>query len=195
MNVLTERIVAEYTGRPTATEFYENCRKLLLYYNAIANYENALKGLYVHFENKNSLHLLCEQPKVVSDIEQNNTTAVSRRKGTPANERINSFGRTLIAEWLNKPINPESETKMLFKIRSKPLIEELIGWNIDGNFDRVSAMGMLMILKQDRAKIEAELESSTKTLSNDPYWSKHKKPGQFSYTGELKFSAHNPKTR
>jgi len=34
-------IVAEYTGRPaTAEMFYENVRKLLVYYNARAMYEN-----------------------------------------------------------------------------------------------------------------------------------------------------------
>jgi hypothetical protein len=43
-------IVAEYTGRPaTAEMFYENVRKLLLYYNARAMYENQNKGIFVYF--------------------------------------------------------------------------------------------------------------------------------------------------
>nr|DAL80266.1 MAG TPA: Terminase large subunit [Caudoviricetes sp.] len=34
-------IVAEYTGRPkSAEEFYENVRKLLIYYNARLMFEN-----------------------------------------------------------------------------------------------------------------------------------------------------------
>jgi len=44
-------IVAEYTGRPaTAEDYYENVRKLLLYYNARLLYENQWKGLATYFK-------------------------------------------------------------------------------------------------------------------------------------------------
>lgn len=32
------------------------------------------------------------------------------------------------------------------------LIDELIAWNPDGNFDEISAMGMAMIMRADIAK-------------------------------------------
>jgi hypothetical protein len=35
----------------------------------------------------------------------------------------------------------------LYKIRSRALLKELITYNNEGNFDRVSAMGMLMLLR------------------------------------------------
>lgn len=38
----------------------------------------------------------------------------------------------------------------LFKIRNRALIQELINYNVDGNFDRISSMGMLMLLREDR---------------------------------------------
>ena len=41
-------IVAEYTGRPpTAEEYYENCRRLLEYYNARLLYENELSLIHI----------------------------------------------------------------------------------------------------------------------------------------------------
>ena len=68
MHSLTSRIVAEYTGRPqTAKEFFEICRKLMVYYNAVGNYENNKKGLFAYFEQRNCLHLLCNTPKILKD--------------------------------------------------------------------------------------------------------------------------------
>ena len=53
-----KRKVAEYTGRPkSAEEFYENVRKLLLYYNARAMYENQNKGIFVYFTTVSYTHL------------------------------------------------------------------------------------------------------------------------------------------
>ena len=44
-------------------------------------------------------------------------------------------------------------------IRSIAYIEEMIAWNIDINADRVSAMGMLMIYREDRLKYLANASS------------------------------------
>ncbi len=46
-------LVAEYTGRPeTAEEYYENVRKLMLYYRATLLFENERKGIYPYFQQK-----------------------------------------------------------------------------------------------------------------------------------------------
>ena len=63
MNRYTRQIVAEYTGRTSeAKDFYEVCRKLLLYYNAIGMYEKNLIGLYNHFDQHKCTYLLAETP-------------------------------------------------------------------------------------------------------------------------------------
>ena len=50
LDLFTDRIVCEYTGRPDfADDFYEICRKIVLFYNAETNYENNKKGLYKYF--------------------------------------------------------------------------------------------------------------------------------------------------
>jgi len=170
MNKLTERIVAEYTGRPgTAQEFYEICRRLLVYYNARANYENNLKGIFDYFFAKDSLYLLAEEPKSVRDVLKDKTLTNSSRKGTRATAAINSYNRELLKQWLITPLG-EGEKMNLHTIKSPALLKELIYWDPVGNFDRISSIGMLLLLKQDEIKLSIETENKVKTLADDPWW-------------------------
>jgi hypothetical protein len=171
MHALTGRIVAEYTGRPqTAKEFYEICRKLISYYNAICNYENNKKGLFAYFEQKNCLHLLCNTPKILRDqqiisvIRESGNTS----KGTNASKEVNKYARMLIREYmLDQAYNQEVGLTNTHTIPSVPLLSEIIYWNEDGNFDRVSALGMLLILRQDRIKIVIEEDEEEKDSFNE----------------------------
>lgn len=126
-------IVAEYTGRPpTAEEFYENVRKLLIYYNAKAMYENQNKGIFVYFTQKHCDYLLADQPDIINDVVGN--SKVQRKKGCHMNKQIKQWGEGLIKDWLND-INANGK-KNLYNILSEPLLEELISYNDLGNFDR-----------------------------------------------------------
>jgi len=61
----TEKIVLEYSGRTKfAKDFYEQCRRALLYYNARMLYENQKKGVFTYFDQKNSLYLLEDTPEL-----------------------------------------------------------------------------------------------------------------------------------
>ena len=146
-------IVAEYTGRPpTAEEYYENCRRLLEYYNARLLYENERKGLHVYFTQKHCEHLLVDTPDIVNDIIQD--THVNRRKGIHMTKSIKEYGLGLIKEWLNEEISPG--VKRLTTILSEPLLEELIAYNDTGNFDRVIAFIMCLILREDMYNVSVK---------------------------------------
>jgi hypothetical protein len=139
--------VAEYTGRPDTTEeFYENVRRLVKYYNAKLLYENEKKGLYVYFTQQHEEYLLADQPDIINDILQTNTK-VNRKKGIHMNKEIKLWGERLIRDWLNDEYAPGY--KNLTKIFSEPLLEELISYNEEGNFDRVMAFMMIMIYKEE----------------------------------------------
>lgn len=70
LDMFTDRIVAEYTGRPDfADDFYEICRRLGIFYNASLNYENDKKGLFTYFSNHHCTHLLCDTPDILRDVE------------------------------------------------------------------------------------------------------------------------------
>lgn len=167
----TDEIVAEYTGRPQLSEdFYEICRRLLLYYNAQGNYENNLKGLFGYFNNKNSLHLLADTPEQLRDIEQQRYMAVGNRaKGTRTTNEIINEGLRLQLSWMSgesykydDATGEEYVVTKLQTIRSLGYLEELYEFNPDGNFDRISAMNMVMLLRQERHKI-TEIERNTET--------------------------------
>ena len=138
-------IVAEYTGRPsTAEEYYENLRKLAVYYNGRIMYENERKGLFPYFTTKHCDYLLADQPDIISDVVGN--SKVQRKKGCHMNKQIKQWGEGLIKDWLNDEKAPGH--KNLHDILSEPLLEELIGYNDVGNFDRVMALMQLMIYRE-----------------------------------------------
>lgn len=185
-----DRIVAEYSGRPQlASEFYDICIKMLRFYNAIANYENNIKGLFQHFDTTRNLQYLCDTPQVLRDMDYVKGTAFGNRaKGSNASKMINSWGRKLQADWLISPaytptdleekdkdgnIIEKPQMLNLHKVRSIGYLKELLSWNPDSNFDRISAMGMLMILRADRAKFEQhKFDNKIKGILDDPWFNR-----------------------
>jgi len=165
MDNLTNRIVAEYSGRPeTANDYYETCRRLIIYYNAIALYENEKKGVFTYFESCGSLHLLAKQPKLIKDIVSGST--VDRGYGMHMPLEIKRYGEGLINSWLRRTY--EGDVKVAHKIRCIPLLKELIMYNADGNFDRVMALMLALYQKEEIRKYEIKLEDKVKTfLEND----------------------------
>jgi len=179
----TDRIVAEYTGRRETTEFYEITRKLNLFYRAEHNYEQNKKGLYSHYNNKNSTHLLCDTPESLKDVANITISKIgNKRKGTFANAHVNAHGLRLINSWLLTPAYGEdenSEILNLHKIRSIGLLQELTNYNSTGNFDRVSALIMLMILRDEKVKyVDRKKQQASKTLAEDPFFSRNFKPAK-----------------
>lgn len=188
LDSITDRIVAEYTGRPrTAKEFHENVSNILQFYNAICNYENDKKGLFAYMENNGGLHLLADNPQILKDMEMIKPNYYGNKaKGTNSGKQVNRFGRSLLADWMLDKVEIPTEQEdeegnpvmkivpRLLQLRSIGLINEAIAWNIDGNFDRISAMGMLMILREDRAKLEVSLSQEQRDkVANHDFWNKH----------------------
>ena len=184
MDTFTDRIVAEYSGRPRlAEEAYEITLRVLEFYNAEANYESNLKGLFSYFDKKNSLHRLADVPQILKDMDYVKSTNLygNKAKGTHANKELNKWGRKLQADWmLSKAVGDDDDPRLnLHRLRSLAYIEECIKWNSDGNFDRVSAAGMLMILREDRYKrIKTAIENQDvkyKSVADDNFFNKNYK--------------------
>jgi hypothetical protein len=158
---LTGRIVAEYTGRPqTSKEFYEIVRRLLIYYNALALYENEKKGIFDYFESQNSLYLLAEQPKLIRDIVQNST--VQRGYGMHMTTEIKHYGEGLINQYLREKV--QGELTNTHKIRAIALLKELILFNHDGNFDRAMALMCCVYLREELRRVDVKEETKVKTI-------------------------------
>lgn len=143
----TDVIVAEYSGRPdTAEEYYENVRKLLTFYNARLLFENERKGIYPYFTNKHCDYLLADQPdKIISEVFKD--SKVQRRKGCHMTKQIRAYGEGLILEWLLDEF--EEGHPNVERVYSEPLIEELIENDGVKNVDRLIALCMVMIYREE----------------------------------------------
>lgn len=185
-DLFTQRIVAEYTGRPDAHTFYETCRRGLLYYcNAQANIENANKGIFDYFDSKNCGYLIADTLNIVSEYNESikARTGTTRKRGLTPNDKINAYARGMIAQYLKTSTNNPDKPEELFvhKFRCLPAIQEMINWNPDGNFDRVSALGCLILIMNDRLKYPIEERFQVEEL--DEFFTRNFKPKQgFSYT-------------
>ena len=193
LDLWTDRVVAEYTGRPLfADDFYEVARRMCLYFNGRMNYENNKKGLFAYFQRMNSLYLLTDTLDFLKDKDMikarlfgNNT------KGTNATSAINAYARMLLRNWLLQPVTitymedgeeKEKIVQRLYTLRGRALIEELIAYNDVGNFDRISSMMMLMLLREDRMimyngnLLNAREDDKQKDyLGNDPFFAQYDK--------------------
>ena len=201
LDLWTDQIVAEYTGRPQfAEDYYEQLRRLCLFYNARLNYENNKKGIFAYFSKMNSLYLLTDILEYLKDRDMvKGNLYGNKSKGTQATLPINNFARTLIRDWLLKPVavttevdGKQVETKIpnLYRLRQRALIKELAQWNNEGNFDRVSSLGMLMLLREDRmimygGDTNRMQTSKAKTLADDPFFSNNYREYRAPDTEEL----------
>lgn len=189
LDLWTDEIVAEYTGRPTfADDYYEQLRLLLMFYNARDNYENNKKGLFGYFSRMNSLSLLSDRLEYLKDKEIVKTAGIGNNsKGYTANKFINGYGRLLYRNWLLTPVpvvqivdgeQKEMMIPRLYTLKSRALIQESIQWESLGNYDRVSAMTALMLYREfmviqyqgdfSQERIEANDRSY---LGNDKFFS------------------------
>ena len=152
-------IVAEYSGRPaTAEEYYENVRKLLVFYNARLLFENERKGIYPYFTNKHCDYLLADQPdKIITEIFKD--SKVQRRKGCHMTKQIRAYGEGLILEWLMEEY--EEGHMNIERVYSEPLIEELIENDGVKNVDRLIALCMVMLYREELYQIKVSKAKET----------------------------------
>ena len=180
LDLWTDRIVAEYTGRPSfADDYYEICRKLCLFYNGRLNYEYNKKGLFSHFSTRNSLYLLTDVLDFLKEKQMMKDGYGNKSKGTNASPAINAYARSRLRSWLLAPvpimqtIDGEEKEVMLprfFTVRNRALLKELINYNSEGNFDRISAMGMLMLLREDRMiRYQGDVSKEKQERANNNY--------------------------
>lgn len=180
LDLWTDRIVAEYTGRPHfADDYYEICRKLCIFYNGRLNYEYNKKGLFSHFSTRNSLYLLTDVLEFLKEKQMMKDGYGNKSKGTNASPAINAYARSRLRSWLLAPVpimqtidGEEKEVMVprLFTVRNRALLKELINYNSEGNFDRISAMGMLMLLREDKMiRYQGDVSKEKQEKANNSY--------------------------
>jgi len=132
-------------------------------------YEKNLIGLYNYFDQNKCTYLLAETPYQLRSTDTYKA-GTNTSKGINASGAVNAEGRNMIKSWLQERISVTSETKVYETIYSPALIAELIMWNIDGNFDRVSALIMLMWLDSTMYKQVTQQIEKTKSFLDSDYF-------------------------
>lgn len=191
LDLFTDRIVAEYTGRQAfADDNFEIVRLLCIFYNAKCLYESNKKGLFAYFQKMQCTHMLADTPEYLRDKQMVKYSSFgSNCKGINATAAINNYANGLIRDWLLKPVptvviedNEEKEVLMpnLYFIRGRALLEELIAFDPVRNFDRVRALGMLMLYREEKVILygsslsaEAAEKRDKSYLGNDDYFERN----------------------
>lgn len=189
LDLFTDTIVAEYTGRHDYSEDnYEVCRLLCLFYNAKCLYESNKKGLFAYFSKMNCTHLLADTPEYLRDKQLVKYSSFgSNSKGVNASAAINNYANERIREWLLKPVVTQvvedgvpKEVTMpnLFTIKSRALLEELIAYTPELNVDRIRALGMVMLYREEKMilfqnKVTEDRYKDSSYLGNDDFFNRN----------------------
>lgn len=191
LDLFTDRIVAEYTGRqPFADDNFEIVRLLCLFYNARCLYESNKKGLFAYFSRLRCTHLLADTPEYLRDKQLVKYSSFgSNAKGVNASAAINNYANNLIRDWLLEPIqivvkedNEEKQVSVprLYSLRNRALLEELIAFTPEINVDRIRALGMVMLYRQERVILYKDRlskdyydQASTTGLENDSFFTRN----------------------
>ena len=192
LDLWTDRIVAEYTGRPMfAADLNAICRKLCLFYNAKVMVENNKKNTFSYFSRMNSLHLMADTPEYLKNKQLIKTTGFGNAsKGITATLPIKNFALGLIRDWLLKPVTITKEegnevveyiVPNLSFIKNRALLKELMLYNPAINVDRIMSLCQLMLYREEKMILyQGEPRRAEKTidasyLGNDPFFTRNYK--------------------
>ena len=205
LDLWTDKIVAEYTGRQSfADDNFEVVRLLCLFYNAKCLYESNKKGIFAYFSKMNCTHLLADTPEFLRDKQLIKYSSFgSNAKGVNASAAINAYANNLIRDWLMKPVtiiqnidgeDVEVTIYNLTFLRNRALIEELIAFNPEINVDRIRALGMVMLYREEKMVLyqgnpSRDSEEVPKDyLGNDKFFTENYRAVQAPFQKPSKFS-------
>lgn len=161
LDLWTDRIVAEYTGRPTfADDLNEICRRMCIFYNAKCLYENNKKSTFAYFSRMNSLHLLADTPEYLRNKQIIKSTSFGNSsKGVTGTVPVFNFAYILIKDWLLKPVTMSKDENgeevqytvpNVHFIKNRALLKELALFNPDMNVDRIKSLCQLMLYREEK---------------------------------------------
>lgn len=145
------------------------------------------KGLFAYFSKLNCTHLLADTPEYLRDKQLIKYSSFgSAAKGVNATAAINNYANNLLRDWLLKPIpviieeggeSKEIAIPNLYRIKNRALLEELINYTPELNVDRIRALGMVMLYREEKMILyqgnplaNKEEIADASYLGNDPFF-------------------------
>lgn len=178
-----DMFVASYCARPEKKETWEEqARFLIKYYNARTLCENDDISFIEYMKAKGDAHYLEKQPEWLKEVVPN--TTVKREYGIHrSSQKIIDYLHTCLKRYMEESIYVEKDTegniikevRGVSKIFDPVLLEEIIQYNDEGNFDRIVAaeLAIAQALKMDPilGKVGGSSDDRVKSLYS-------KKPNQ-----------------
>jgi len=165
-------LVASYVGRELDTEDYS--RNLFLLserWNAKIQFENDRGTIYQDAKLLGYMDMLFDEPEFNFAKEISGKTG--RGKGTHINASRIAKAVGYLYTWLHEKIggvHTNGEPRLrLHTIKDLALLKQIVNWCMDGNFDRVSAMFILMFQIKELLLIEVETARYA-NVENDSYF-------------------------
>lgn len=171
-----DMFVASYAARPDRQDTWnEQARLLCKYYNARVLCENDEMSFINYVKSKGDSHMLEAQPDWLREITPNTTQ--NRDYGLSRSaEKVRTFLHTVLKNYSEETILTEyddagavtREEIGMSRIMDPILLEEMIAFNDDGNFDRIIAaeLAIAQANKMDPiyGKVNNEVDSRFKVL-------------------------------
>lgn len=164
--------VASYVGRPpTQDEYNENLFKLAEYYNAKIAFENDRGNVIPYAKSNRLLSYLIEKPEIMENKSSNRRTTNRPYGISMNNSQLKNQGEIYIRDWLNEKVSKDVQgnvQRVYNKILDPALLEELMKYNSDGNFDRVSALmiGMFFMKELEHQRASVKHKENTDDFFN-----------------------------
>ena len=154
-----DMFVASYVARPDKKETWEEQARLLIkYYNARTLCENDDISFIEYMKAKGDAHYLEKQPQWLMEVVPN--TTVKREYGVHRSaDKIRNYLHNCLKRYMEEVVHRETdgdgnvvkEVTGVSKIFDPVLLEEIIQYNEEGNFDRIVAaeLAIAQALKMD----------------------------------------------
>lgn len=154
-----DMFVASYVARPDKKETWEEQARLLIkYYNARTLCENDDISFIEYMKAKGDAHYLEKQPQWLMEVVPN--TTVKREYGVHrSSQKVIDYLHNCLKKYMEEIIHRETdengnvtrETTGVTKIFDPLLLEEIIQYNDEGNFDRIVAaeLAIAQAIKMD----------------------------------------------
>jgi hypothetical protein len=154
-----DMFVASYVARPDKKETWEEQARLLIkYYNARTLCENDDISFIEYMKAKGDAHYLEKQPQWLMEVVPN--TTVKREYGVHrSSDKIRDYLHNCLKKYMEEVVSRETdadgnvikEVKGVSKIFDPVLLEEIIQYNDEANFDRIIAaeLAIAQALKMD----------------------------------------------
>jgi hypothetical protein len=156
-----DMIVASYIGRPhSQDEYNDNLFLLAEYYNAKIGFENDRGNIIDYAKRKKKIPMLIEEIEIIDKSDNIHLKKLGRKYGmSMGSAERKGQGDIYFRDWLKTKRGVDADGNQIWNLHyiyDIGLLDELIKYDIKGNFDRISAAKVGMYFLKDSYRKEYE---------------------------------------